>query len=136
VKKLQMPPSDELYRIRAQIAARLKVLVETLLVAPQGALPTMKRTIEQLHSIAGGKTDDVIAHMRTLAADPDQSRRYFAVGFRDAAVRVEYPTYGDPLRFEQQIVATQGQIEDDDQAIGRLGSLDVLHPPDRVTSIF
>jgi hypothetical protein len=36
VKKLQMPPSDELYKLRAQIASRLKVLVETLLIAPRG----------------------------------------------------------------------------------------------------
>jgi DNA invertase Pin-like site-specific DNA recombinase len=136
VKKLQMPPSDELYKIRAQISSRLKVLVETLLIAPQGALPAMKRTIEQLQGIAGVETDDVIAHMRTLAADPDQSRRYFAVGFRDAAVRVVYPTYGDPLLFEQQTVAGHSPIEDDGHAIGRLSWMSIVEPPDQETPIF
>jgi DNA invertase Pin-like site-specific DNA recombinase len=123
VKRLQMPPSDELYKLRAQIASRLKVLVETLLIAPQGALPAMQRSIEQLQEMAGGEADEVVAHMQQLAAHPDQSRRYFAVGFRDAAVRVVFPVYGDPLRYEQQVVA--GPSEDGGQ------SIDVLRFPDQ-----
>ena len=111
VEKLQMPASDELYKLRAQIASRLRVLVETLLTAPLGNSPTMQKHIEQLRGMTGGEADDVIAHMQRLAAHPDQSRRYFAVGFRDAAVRIVFPAYDDPLRFEQQIVARQGLIE-------------------------
>jgi hypothetical protein len=65
----------------------------------------MRRTIEQLLEINGGKIDDVVSHMQQLAAHPDQSRRYFAVGFRDAAVRAVFPVYDDPLSFEQQVVA-------------------------------
>jgi DNA invertase Pin-like site-specific DNA recombinase len=107
VKKLQMPASEELYKLRAQIASRLKVLVETLLVAPLGAQPTMKRSIDQLQQMTSGEADDVIAHMQQMAAHPDQSRRYFAVGFREATVRIVFPSYGDPLRFEQQVVAGQ-----------------------------
>jgi DNA invertase Pin-like site-specific DNA recombinase len=128
VKKLQMPPTDELYKVRAQIASRLKVLVQTLLIAPQGALPTMQKSIEQLQNITGGEADDVIAHMQQLAAQPDQSRRYFAVGFRDAAVRIVFPTYGDPLRFEQQIVAGQSSE-------GEGASIDVVHPSNQRTRI-
>jgi len=105
VARLQKPTSDETYKLRAQIAARLKVLVETLLIAPQGALPKMKRSIEQLFELNDGKVDDVITHMQQVAAHPDQSRRYFTVGFRDAAVRAVFPSYNDPLKFEQQVVA-------------------------------
>lgn len=130
VKRLQMPPTDELYKLRAQIASRLKVLVETLLVAPQGTLPTMQRSIEQLKMLTGGETDDVIGHMQQLAAEPEQSRRYFAIGFRDAAVRAVFPSYSDPLSFEQQIVAGQGRMDDGGRTI------DVLHPPNRRTPIF
>jgi hypothetical protein len=50
---------------------------------------------------------DVIDYMEQLAAHPDQSRRYFVVGFRDAAVRAVFPEYGNPLRFEQQIVVSE-----------------------------
>jgi DNA invertase Pin-like site-specific DNA recombinase len=105
IKELQRPTDDGVYKLRAQIASRLKVLVETLLIAPQGALPRMRRTIKQLLEINGGEIDDVVSHMRQLAAHPDQSRRYFAVGFRDAAVRAVFPVYNDPLSFEQQVVA-------------------------------
>jgi DNA invertase Pin-like site-specific DNA recombinase len=105
VAELQKPASDETYKLRAQIAARLKVLVETLLIAPQGAFPKMKRSIEQILEINDGKVDEVIAHMQQVAAHPDQSRRYFAVGFRDAAVRAVFPAYNDSLKFEQQVVA-------------------------------
>jgi DNA invertase Pin-like site-specific DNA recombinase len=107
VKKLQMPPSDETYKLRSQIASRMRVLVKTLLIAPGGAQPIMKRSIEQLRELTGGGTDDVIAHMAQLADHPDQSRRYFAVGFRDAAVRAVFPVYGEPLRFEQQVIANR-----------------------------
>lgn len=105
VIELQKPASDETYKVRAQIAARLKVLVETLLIAPQGDLPKMKRNIEQLLELNDSSVADVIAHMQQVAAHPDQSRRYFAVGFRDAAVRAVFPVYNDPLVFEQQVVA-------------------------------
>jgi hypothetical protein len=95
----------------------------------------MQRSIEQLRKITGGETDGVIAHMQQLAAHPDQSRRYFAVGFRDAAVRAVFPAYGDPLSFEQQIVAGQNRIDDEGQSLGRTNSIDVLHPPDKRTTI-
>jgi hypothetical protein len=111
VIKLQMPASDELYKLRAQIAARLKSLVETLLIAPIGNLPVMRGAIDQLQAMAAGEAEDVIAHMERVAANPEQSRRYFAVGFRDAAVRIVFPAYDDPLRFEQQIVTGQGLVE-------------------------
>jgi hypothetical protein len=120
VKKLQMPPSEELYKLRAQIASRLKVLVETLLIAPQGALPTMQRSIEELQKITGEEDNDVVAHMQRLAAHPDQSRRYFAVGFRDAAVRAVFPAYDDPLRFDQQIVAGQNSSEGEGPSMERI----------------
>lgn len=105
VAELQKPASDESYKLRAQIAARLKVLVETLLIAPQGEMPAMKLRIERVLEINGGKTDDVVSYMQELAAHPDQSRRYFVVGFREAAVRAVFPAYNDPLKFEQQVVA-------------------------------
>jgi hypothetical protein len=108
VKKLQAPVSDELYKLRAQIASRLKVLVKTLLIAPRGNAPITQKSIEHLRS-NGGADWDVIAHMEEVAAQSHQSRRYFAVGFRDAAVRAVFPRYGDPLRYEQQIVSSPGK---------------------------
>ena len=106
VGELQKPASDETYKVRAQIAARLKVLVETLLIAPQGERPAMMNRVEQFLELNGGNTDEVVTHVQQLASHPDQSRRYFLVGFRDAAVRAVFPAYNDPLKFDQQVLAS------------------------------
>jgi DNA invertase Pin-like site-specific DNA recombinase len=128
VKRLQGSPSDELYKVRAQIASRLKVLVQTLVVAPRGDLPRMKKSIEQLRDIAGDQGNDVINYIEQLAVHPDQSRRYFAVGFRDAAVRAVFPAYDDPLHFEQQIVAQRDPIEHEGETVGRIASIEIITP--------
>ena len=47
----------------------------------------------------------MVTYMEQLAAHPDQSRRYFAVGFRDSNVRIVFPNDDDPLQYQQQIVA-------------------------------
>ena len=64
-----------------------------------------------MRAISSDNDDGVIAHMEQIAAHPDQSRRYFAVGFRDAAVRAVFPSYGDPLQYQQQVVADGSSIE-------------------------
>jgi DNA invertase Pin-like site-specific DNA recombinase len=106
VDQLQSPASDELFKLRAQIASRLKVLIDTLLVGPIGERPRMLKAIDQLKGETDGDWDDVIAHMEEKAAHPDQSRRFFAVGFRDSNVRVVFPDNDDPLQYRQQIVAS------------------------------
>ena len=106
VGELQKPASDETYRVRAQIAARLKVLVEALLIAPQGEKPAMMNRIEQFLKLNSGNADDVATYLQQLASHPEQSRRYFVVGFRDAAVRAVFPTYNDPLKFDQQVLGS------------------------------
>ena len=110
VHQLQSPATDELFKLRAQISARLRTLVETLLIAPLGSKPIMEKVIAELRATTNGEMADVISYQEKLADHPGQSRRYFAVGFRDAAVRAVFPKYGDPLEFEQQIVANDGSI--------------------------
>lgn len=48
VEQLQSPATDELFNLRAQIASKLKVLIETLLVAPLGDRPRMQKSIDHL----------------------------------------------------------------------------------------
>lgn len=106
VKHLQLPASEELYKVRAQIASRLRALVHTLLIAPVGRLPISQRNIQQMKMLSPGESD-VVAYMEKLAADPDESRRYFAVGFQNNATRAVFPKYGDPLQFEQQVIGSR-----------------------------
>ena len=105
VERLQSPADEELFKLRAQIASQLKVLVQTLLVGSLGERPRMLAAIEKLRNTAGAKSQDIISHMEKVASHPQQSRRFFAVGFRDSSVRIVFPNDDDPLRFEQQIIA-------------------------------
>jgi hypothetical protein len=69
----------------------------------------MQKAIDHMKKNAAHDVD-VIAHMTQLATHSDQSRRYFALGFRDSDVRVVFPAENDPLRYEQQIKARAGII--------------------------
>ncbi|XIA65750.1 hypothetical protein ACFIOY_05815 [Bradyrhizobium sp. TZ2] len=109
VERLQSPANEELFKLRAQIASQLKVLVETLLVGSLGERPRMLATIEKLRNAPGWESQDVISHMEKVAALPEQSRRFFAVSFRDSNVRAVYPHDDDPLRYQQQIVASEAK---------------------------
>jgi hypothetical protein len=111
VEMLQSPSSEDLFKVRAKVASQLKALIDTLLVASIGDRPRIRQSIDQLKVVAAEGTADVIAHMERQAAHPDQSKRYFSVGFRDSAVRIVFPDDEDPLRYQQQIVARAGLID-------------------------
>jgi hypothetical protein len=67
--------------------------------------------VEQLRRLAGHEADEVIAHIEARAAEPDQARHYFAVGFRDGKVRIVSPADDDPLELKQRILANAKGIE-------------------------
>jgi hypothetical protein len=111
VVQLQGAPTPDIYKLRAQIASRLRVLVETLIIAPQGDKPRLDISIEKLRALTDGPDEDVMGHISDLAEHPEQARRYFAIGFKDAAVRIVYPTYNDPLNYQHQIKAGNDGIQ-------------------------
>jgi len=110
VSQLQSAPTAELYKLRAQIASRLRTLVTTLTVAPQGEVLKMRRTVAEIRALDDRPSDDVIQFMSSMAEHPNQARRYFAVGFSDSTVRIVHPVKDDPLSYEMQIEATPGSI--------------------------
>jgi hypothetical protein len=106
VERLQSPSGDELFKLRAQIASRIKNLVETLVVAPLGDRPKTQKAIDFL--MGQGGADDLISHLTERLASKTDDRRYFAIGFRNGTVRAVFPTEEDPLRYGQQLVVTGG----------------------------
>jgi DNA invertase Pin-like site-specific DNA recombinase len=104
--QLQGPSSDKLFKLRAQIASRVKDLVGSIIVAPLGDRPRLERTIEFLKTQSN--SEPVIAHLRNRLGNHDDARRYFAIGFHNSSVRVVYPHDDDPLSYEQQITAHPG----------------------------
>lgn len=111
LKRLQSSASGDLYKIRAQIASRMRAILIVLLVAPQGSRPITLRIIEKLKAEELSAMHDVIDHMVQMAELPRERRRYFAIGFQHNAQRVVYPSDNDPLKYEQQIVASKSKIE-------------------------
>ena len=69
----------------------------------------MLATIEKLRNTPRWESQDVISHMEKVAALPEQSRQFFAVSFHDSNVRAVYPDNDDPLRYQQQIVASEAK---------------------------
>jgi DNA invertase Pin-like site-specific DNA recombinase len=114
VSQFQSPATEELFKLRAQVASQLKSLIGTLLIGSVGEGPRLREAIDRARKELGPEAGYVVAHMERLATHPDQARRFFAVGFRDGNVRVVFPAKDDPLRYEQQVVA------------GRLGGIDFI----------
>jgi hypothetical protein len=65
----------------------------------------MRTSIDRLKQMAGSEAHAMVAYMEQVASRPKQSRRFFAVGFRDSNVRIVFPNDSDPLKFEQQVTA-------------------------------
>jgi DNA invertase Pin-like site-specific DNA recombinase len=101
---------DDVYRLRSMVASRLRSIIDTVLVAPEGHAPLVRKTIDFLR----GQTDadDVIAGLEQRLEGEEEHRRYFAIGFRGGATRtrVVFPDPSDPLKFSHQLVADAAGI--------------------------
>lgn len=105
VERLQNTEAQNSFELRAKVASQLKLLLDSLSVGTCGEAPKIMRTAKELEQIHGSEANDVVEHLNQRASDPQQSRRYFAAGFRDNRVRIVFPHRQDPLRYEQQVVA-------------------------------
>jgi hypothetical protein len=104
----EMPEVADVFKLRANIASRLRTLVESLVVAPLGDRPKVEKTIDFLRGQAGAT--DVIAHMEARLASGTDDLPYFAVGFRNGTIRTVYPSEPDPLNYRQQVVGNNDGI--------------------------
>lgn len=104
VSKLQSMDDDATYKLRAQISAQLKALIATLTVATAGRAPQILKTIQFLEA-EGSNAVDVLQVVKAKLEDPNESRRYFTVGFKDGTVRIVVPGIDDALSYEEQITA-------------------------------
>ena len=113
IKRLQdRNPSDEVYKLRSTIAARLRSLVHTILVAPAGGVPQIQKTIDFLEHQEDA--EDVLEHARQRLKDKRSGRRYFLVAFANGDVRGVYPDPDDPTRFTEQFTSSSemGLVEE------------------------
>jgi DNA invertase Pin-like site-specific DNA recombinase len=108
IHRLQHPDGEEVYKLRAQIASKLRSLVDTILVAPRGHAPLVRRAIAEIESNpAAAMFGDAAEQLRRDLESDRAKRRYFAVGFKDGTVRAVYPSDDDPLKYEEQLLGTK-----------------------------
>jgi DNA invertase Pin-like site-specific DNA recombinase len=81
------------YVLRAQIAARIKSLISSLIIAPAGYRPTKKTDADVINPLIDKLPDEYKIR-----------QRYFCVGFKDGIVQGVFPSDEDPLDFEQVII--------------------------------
>jgi DNA invertase Pin-like site-specific DNA recombinase len=87
-------PSDETYKLRSTIAARLRSLVRSIYIAPVGYGLLTHLKLESDEPGAGPVIEDI---MRAVV-----TRRYFAVGLHDGSFRVIFPDQPATLRFTRR----------------------------------
>jgi DNA invertase Pin-like site-specific DNA recombinase len=102
----------EVYKLRAQIAARLKSLASAISLASVGQGPLTRRALDLVQ--ADGSGDPVSAGVlsgfcKDLASDR-VSARYFSVAFRDGSVRIVHPDRADPFISEGQVYGSGARL--------------------------
>lgn len=114
VGRLQKPASNEIFKLRAQIASQIKVIVKEISVAPLGNKLRMRAEIERLETLGGDTWVEVnrLASLRRKIELPKYSQRHFAVHFHNEDLRVVYPRDDDPLQFNSQFVSNSTNIYD------------------------
>ena len=98
IARLQNVGHGDIYKLRSQVATRVKALVSELRVAPAGTAPIKGARIDHVQSNATGD-DDLKALSLESIIDAEYGR-YFAVTFRDEKTLDVFPTDGDPLSFD------------------------------------
>jgi DNA invertase Pin-like site-specific DNA recombinase len=79
------------YKLRAMVSSKLKSLVDFVVVAPAGRVPTIQKVIDELSIQKAGDWESVVSHMRASLNEPSNSRPYFVVAFRDGSMRAVTP---------------------------------------------
>jgi hypothetical protein len=107
IARLQTPGDNDLYKLRSQVTARIKGLVQTLEIASAGSAPKVAKAIEFLNGLNGDPAykAKVIDHMKI-----GMDKRYFLVGFKNDDVLAVYPKRDDPLQFELRVEASKTEL--------------------------
>ncbi len=97
--------SGDTYALRSQVAQKIRSLVMVVHVAPCGHTPLVRRTIEFLKG-QPGNTLDVTGHLERRLESEEESRPYFAVGFKNGTTRAVFPNKDDPTRVHVQATSS------------------------------
>jgi DNA invertase Pin-like site-specific DNA recombinase len=102
LKRIQTGKPDDLYKIRAQLAARLKAIIREVRIAGSGGAPFVREQIAAMRSLSRPN----MKALRDLEKGLDEPRtkdRFFAVFFKNGSDRNVVPHPDDPMRFLEQL---------------------------------
>jgi DNA invertase Pin-like site-specific DNA recombinase len=101
ITRLQTPGDEDLYKLRSQVAARIKALVKALNVAPLGEAPRSEMLWRDMERMAESPEELVeIEELKKTVVDS----RYFGVGFANGQTLHIHPNKDDPLKFDWKTV--------------------------------
>ncbi len=103
--------SNDNYKLRAQIASRLRSLIERVDVAVAGQAPANSKVSKLLDGIRNDASTDAslrpeleeVSALHQGAMDDKQHLRFFVVRFKNGQTQVVWPSSQNPLQFEQRI---------------------------------
>jgi hypothetical protein len=108
---------DEIYKLRAQVSAKLKSLISKLYVVSAGSMPLTKMARDWLAKHDPEVLeDDTVHHPLSYVArlNGNEHGRYFSVKFKDGGIRNVVPSANDPLEDVEQVWYPADGDEDED----------------------
>jgi len=120
LEALKTTQGDELYKLRAKIAGRIRTICTFVRVAPLGLAPQSKHAVDALQRQENKRFASVLTKLK---------QRSFAVGFRDGTTRIVRPSDDDPLQFEEQVYVDSSGLK----TIAPSGDERLLFPGDLTT---
>jgi hypothetical protein len=110
IERVKVKTADN-YKTRAQIASRLRALIDRVEVASVGQSRNNDRIARFLDSVqnepgnsrALSETIDEVRRLHRETIDDRQNLRFFSVGFKDGTTQIIWPSADDPLKFDQKI---------------------------------
>jgi DNA invertase Pin-like site-specific DNA recombinase len=99
------------YRLRAEVAAKLKNLISSLTIASVGSAPLLFGSVIPV----ARQGMDIVKKHKTPAArrvlgvfnSDNSNRRYFSVGFKNGNTRIVFPDDKNPLELEQMVLSAE-----------------------------
>jgi hypothetical protein len=108
IERLQTDESDEIIQIRAAIAARLKRIINSILVWPGGRVRSRK-VVDILRAICPDRSKPEIDE---VVGWPSKDQRAFFVRFKDRTFRFVAPQRDDPTKFRSISATSEPPVTD------------------------
>jgi DNA invertase Pin-like site-specific DNA recombinase len=109
VKQIQGLEGDEAYRLRSRLTQKIRSLVSSILIAPQGHEPIVRQSMEVFRNHEDAMVEvfrnheEVMAKLKGISETRDFTWQHFIVQFIDGTSRLVHPDPSDPLKIRHEV---------------------------------